>query len=407
MKIFSFLVIFFSFSFSFLDAQIIKKDSITNHLRLENLPYYSYGRGIGMTSPDSIFQFNIRFRMQNRLTYLQTEDNKSIDGQIRRLRLRFDGFVGNPQFLYVIQLSFAPGDLGGFIEEGENLQVIRDAALTYVPNKNWRFIFGQTKLPGNRQRIVSSGALQLTDRSVNNARFNIDRDFGIQAYYLKQDLNKFSYALKTAISNGEGRNFTRNNDLNFAYTAKLELMPFGAFNRDGNNFEGDLVREKKPKFYLGGVFSQNNFAKKSQGQLGDDLFESRTMTSTFLESLVKYQGFSLAVCYMNRSTLRDPLTFNPLNSNDIRYVWTGEGMDYQGSYLFPKNYELILRYSEIKPYHRISNFEPKRQEFTLGLTKYLWEHAFKLQSEVTFQQANHFNQNTNQWYFRFQLEMGI
>jgi hypothetical protein len=407
MKIFSFLVIFFSFSFSFLDAQIIKKDSITNHLRLENLPYYSYGRGIGMTSPDSIFQFNIRFRMQNRLTYLQTEDNKSIDGQIRRLRLRFDGFVGNPQFLYVIQLSFAPGDLGGFIEEGENLQVIRDAALTYVPNKNWRFIFGQTKLPGNRQRIVSSGALQLTDRSVNNARFNIDRDFGIQAYYLKQDLNKFSYALKTAISNGEGRNFTRNNDLNFAYTAKLELMPFGAFNRDGNNFEGDLVREKKPKLFLGGVFSQNNFAKKSQGQLGDDLFESRTMTSTFLESLVKYQGFSLAVCYMNRSTLRDPLTFNPLNSNDIRYVWTGEGMDYQGSYLFPKNYELILRYSEIKPYHRISNFEPKRQEFTLGLTKYLWEHAFKLQSEVTFQQANHFNQNTNQWYFRFQLEMGI
>jgi hypothetical protein len=345
--------------------------------------------------------------MQNRLTYLQTEDNKSIDGQIRRLRLRFDGFVGNPQFLYVIQLSFAPGDLGGFIEEGENLQVIRDAALTYVPNKNWRFIFGQTKLPGNRQRIVSSGALQLTDRSVNNARFNIDRDFGIQAYYLKQDLNKFSYALKTAISNGEGRNFTRNNDLNFAYTAKLELMPFGAFNRDGNNFEGDLVREKKPKLFLGGVFSQNNFAKKSQGQLGDDLFESRTMTSTFLESLVKYQGFSLAVCYMNRSTLRDPLTFNPLNSNDIRYVWTGEGMDYQGSYLFPKNYELILRYSEIKPYHRISNFEPKRQEFTLGLTKYLWEHAFKLQSEVTFQQANHFNQNTNQWYFRFQLEMGI
>jgi phosphate-selective porin OprO/OprP len=407
MKIFSFLVIFFSFSFSFLDAQIIKKDSITNHLRLENLPYYSYGRGIGMTSPDSIFQFNIRFRMQNRLTYLQTEDNKSIDGQIRRLRLRFDGFVGNPQFLYVIQLSFAPGDLGGFIEEGENLQVIRDAALTYVPNKNWRFIFGQTKLPGNRQRIVSSGALQLTDRSVNNARFNIDRDFGIQAYYLKQDLNKFSYALKTAISNGEGRNFTQNNDLNFAYTAKLELMPFGAFNRDGNNFEGDLVREKKPKLFLGGVFSQNNFAKKSQGQLGDDLFESRTMTSTFLESLVKYQGFSLAVCYMNRSTLRDPLTFNPLNSNDIRYVWTGEGMDYQGSYLFPKNYELILRYSEIKPYDRISNFEPKRQEFTLGLTKYLWEHAFKLQSEVTFQQANHFNQNTNQWYFRFQLEMGI
>lgn len=407
MKIFSFLVVFFSFSFSFLEAQIIKKDSITNHVRLENLPYYSYGRGIGMTSPDSIFQFNIRFRMQNRLTYLQTEDNESIDGQIRRLRLRFDGYVGNPKFLYVIQLSFAPGDLGGPIEDGENLQIIRDAALTYKPNKNWSFIFGQTKLPGNRQRIVSSGALQLTDRTINNARFNIDRDFGIQAYYIQQDINKFSYGIKTAISNGEGRNFTQNNDMNLAYTAKLELMPLGAFHRDGSNFEGDLVREQKPKLFLAGVFSQNNFAKKSQGQLGSELFEGRTITSTFLESLVKYQGYSLAVTYMNRRSLRDALTFNPNDVTDVRYVWAGEGMDYQGSYLFPSNYELILRYSTIKPNERISVFEPKRQEFTLGLTKYLWEHAFKLQSEITYQQANHFSQPQNQWYFRLQLEMGI
>jgi len=51
-------------------AQFYKKDTINNDLRLENLPYYSYGRGVGLTSPDSIFQFNIRFRMQNRATYL-------------------------------------------------------------------------------------------------------------------------------------------------------------------------------------------------------------------------------------------------------------------------------------------------------------------------------------------------
>jgi phosphate-selective porin OprO/OprP len=65
------------------------------------------------------------------------------------LRLRFDGFVGNSKFLYAIQLSFAPGDVGE-IQEGENINIIRDAVLFYRPNNNWSVGFGQTKLPGNR-----------------------------------------------------------------------------------------------------------------------------------------------------------------------------------------------------------------------------------------------------------------
>jgi hypothetical protein len=75
--------------------------------------------------------------------------------------------------LYAIQLSFAPGDVGEF-REGENINIIRDAVVFYRPNKHWNISFGQTKLPGNRQRVNSSG-LQLTDRSINNTRFTIDR----------------------------------------------------------------------------------------------------------------------------------------------------------------------------------------------------------------------------------------
>ncbi|MGL4584746.1 MAG: porin, partial [Flavobacterium sp.] len=94
-------------------AQDLKLDTKSNELKLEQLPYYSYGKGLGMTSADSIFQLNIRFRMQNRLTFNNNEGEKSTyEGEIRRLRLRLDGFVGNPKFLYVIQLSFAPKDMG-------------------------------------------------------------------------------------------------------------------------------------------------------------------------------------------------------------------------------------------------------------------------------------------------------
>lgn len=389
-------------------AQFYKKDTINNDLRLENLPYYSYGRGVGLTSPDSIFQFNIRFRMQNRATYLNDyQDNKIIDGQIRRLRLRFDGYVGDPRFLYVIQLSFAPGDVGT-IEEGENINIIRDAAVTYRPNKHWSFIFGQTKIPGNRQRINSSGALQFTDRTINNARFNIDRDFGFQAYYLNQKSDHFSWNVKTSITNGEGRNFTRNTDDNLAYTAKLELMPFGSFTNDGTNFEGDLAREKKPKLFISPAFSQNNRTNKSSGQLGNELFEARTLKYFFTDVMFKYQGWSLQYAYMSRNTSEDPITVNPLNPSQTSFVWVGSGHDYQASYLFANNYELIGRYSNQKPFAGIENLVPKSEQFSVGVTKYLWEHAFKLQSELTYDlQQMPAGNYRNQWYLRFQVEMGI
>ena len=221
----------------------VPKDSIKNNdLKLAALPYYSFGKGLGITSPDSIFQLNIRFRMQNRVTYFSEEEKENrYEAQIRRLRLRFDGYVGNPKYLYVIQLSFAPGDVG-VIEEGDNLNVIRDAAIIYRPNAKWSFIFGQTKLPGNRQRVNSSGALQLTDRSINNSRFNIDRDFGIQGYYINENPNKFSYNIKTAISTGEGRNWTKTSDDAVALTGKIELFPFGTFKNNGYYFVGDILR---------------------------------------------------------------------------------------------------------------------------------------------------------------------
>ena len=130
----------------------IKQTKQDNDLKLSALPYYSFGKGIGITSPDSLYQLNIRFRMQNRVTYLENDGEVgAYDGQIRRLRLRLDGYVGTPKFLYAIQLSFAPGDVGE-IKEGENLNIIRDAVVFYRPNKHWNISFGQTKLPDRQKR---------------------------------------------------------------------------------------------------------------------------------------------------------------------------------------------------------------------------------------------------------------
>ena len=379
-----------------------------NDLQLSVLPYYSFGKGIGITSPDSLYQFNIRFRMQNRVTYIENEgENGAYDGQIRRLRLRFDGYIGNPKFLYVIQLSFASGDVGE-IKEGENVNIIRDAVIFYRPNKNWNISFGQTKLPGNRQRVNSSGGLQLTDRTINNAKFTIDRDFGFQVHNINEFKDKFSYNFKSAISTGEGRNVTGDSDDGVALTGKIELFPFGSFLRDGTSFEGDIVREKKPKLMLSGAFQQNNQAKRTQGQLGNDLFEQRTMKSVLLDGMFKYRGWAAMVSYMSRATTKNAVTFNPEDLTESNFVYVGDGFDYQLSYITPKNYEFIGRYSTQKVGDDIKIVAPNSKQYSIGVTKYIWEHTFKLQTELTFDTLDYLDgTQKNNWYLRFQVEIGM
>ncbi|TDP57954.1 porin [Flavobacterium dankookense] len=407
MKKVLFLILFFlSISSS---AQVtIKQTKEDNDLKLSALPYYSFGKGLGLTSPDSIFQLNIRFRMQNRISYIENDgENGAYDGQIRRLRLRFDGYVGNPKFLYAIQLSFAPGDVGE-IRDGENINIIRDAVVFYRPNKHWNISFGQTKLPGNRQRINSSGGLQLTDRTINNAKFTVDRDFGFQVHHLNEFKDDFSYNFKTAISGGEGRNSTEKPDDGIALTGKIELFPFGAFSKDGSNFEGDVVREKKPKLMLSGAFQQNNHARRTQGQLGNDLFDERTMKSVMLDAMFKYNGWAAMMSYMSRTTNENAVTINPVDSNETSFAYIGNGFDYQASYNTKSNYEFIARYSIQNVGDDIRNLAPNTKQYSIGVTKYIWEHSFKLQTELNFDTLKFVDGSTkNNWYLRFQVEIGI
>lgn len=376
-------------------------------LRFPALPFYSYGSGLGLTTPDSTFRLNIRFRMQNRVSYTNMDDSdNAIEGVVRRLRLRFDGFVGDPRFLYAIQLSFAPGDVGE-LSEGDNINIIRDAVMFYQPNINWSIGFGQTKLPGNRQRVNSSGALQLTDRSINNARFTIDRDFGVWIYNLNEDENSFSYNIKTAVSTGNGRNWTRNPDTNLAYTGRLELFPLGAFQNNGMLFEGDLVREQSLKLLVAGTYHLNQGAQRDRGQLGNELFEARDLTSIQMDAMLKLNGWSFQTAYLTRSA-ENPVTVNPDDVSDQRFVFAGRGADFQLSYLFPSNYELIGRYSTQSPSNSIRELVPNINQYSFGLTKYIWEHALKLQTEITHTDEEwRVRENRKHWYLRFQIEIGI
>ena len=100
---------------------------------------------------------------------------------VRRARLKFGGYAFSPKLKYKVELGLSNRDISGASIYTSNApRYILDAVLKWNFHQNFELWFGQTKLPGNRERVISSGDLQQVDRSLLNSRFNIDRDFGMQ-----------------------------------------------------------------------------------------------------------------------------------------------------------------------------------------------------------------------------------
>jgi len=375
-------------------------------LAFSQVPYFTYGQGLGIMSPDSLFLMNIRFRMQNRAGFTFSDgDNTQIEARVRRLRLRFDGFVYDPRLSYVIQLSFSRGDMDWDNTEFPN--VVRDAMIFYRVHPKLILGIGQTKLPGNRQRVNSSGDLQFVDRSIVNATLNVDRDFGIQATYTDHLFKNFYYVLRGAISSGEGRNIVAT-DGGLSYTGRVELLPFGRFEKFGDYFEGDLIRERTPKVSIGISSSQNNNTLRTGGQIGVLLYEPTDMATYMTDWLLKYQGFAFASEFLYRTSPM-PLTFN--QEGNVRYVYTGLGQNYQASYIFLNNVEIAGRYTNLAPGSEINTLTPTIEHYTLGVTRYLKGHRVKIQTDLTYENrvfsAEAARPSMDNWQLRFQVELGI
>lgn len=373
-------------------------------------------KGIGLVTSDSLFSLNFQFRMQNRAIYVSKAGSdlapEGFEFLVRRLRMKFEGFVYNPKLTYYIQLSFARGDMDwrSFDNSTVNFSpnVIRDAVIFYSPTSRLKLEFGQTKLPGNRQRVVSSGDLQFFDRSIVNARFNIDRDFGFFAHYTTPFV-----IFRGALSSGEGRNVILSNN-GLAYTGRVEFLPLGKFKGNNDYVEGDLEREESLKVSLGSTYSYNESALRQAGQLGNDLYAPRSLNNYEVDLLLKYSGWAWYTEFQRRAT-SNPITTNA--SNQIRTVYDGAGFMSQTSYLFKNNFEVAGRYSLVNPSSRMYNNseapslnEKQVKNYELGVTRYFMGHRLKVQggliySELTDLRIDAFHDDF--WTVAFQVELGI
>jgi len=370
------------------------------------------GKGIAFAPKDSSFsvQFNTRFQTQY-IGVLDLETNEYLNQfTIRRFRLKFKGFLYDPTIQYKIELALSNRDQGDFFAEHNGAaSIVLDAVLKWHFRPGWQLWVGQTKLPGNRERVISSGNLQLVERSRLNSRYNIDRDKGLQ---LRREHAVGSVVFREifSISTGEGRNITVDFDTGFDYTFRGEILPFGKFQSKGDYFGADLVREKSPKLSIGLTYDYNVNTNRDRGQLGRFIDTRSNLATIFADVMFKYRGFSTMYEYANKKVAEGEI-FGLDTDDNIRYFYTGVAHNIQTGYVFKNNTAIDLRFTKNQPSAINNPAEPGREyvdvpekRYEIGFSKFIAGHTLKFQSSVVY--VDRFEQDNFMLFFA-QMEIGF
>ena len=381
-----------------------------------------FGKGfLNVVSQDSSWSMNLGIRIQS--LYLGEWDVNKVNGigvgtssfLIRRARLKFGGFAYSPKLQYKIELGLSNKDLGK-VDSRNNFapRMILDAVIKWNFYKNFTLWAGQTKLPGNRERVISSANLQFVDRSLLNSKYNIDRDMGVQLRHHFTVGKNFLVREMFSLAQGEGRNLVQDNFGGYQYTGRVELLPFGKFASKGDYIGGDQKREEKPKLAIGCTYDWNDRAVKDRSNQGsyltydtdldgdiDGYFHSNVST-VFADLMFKYKGLSIMSEYAYRTADNEVQTIvnDDLSETTVAFK-VGSGFNIQAGYLFKKNLELSMRYTQIVPGGEST--AQQYEQYTLGASKYIVGHKLKVQSDVSYSMTNQ-SPNSGLMY-RLQFEL--
>lgn len=346
----------------------------------------AFGKGLRLETNDGSFGLKFTTRIQPQFnSTLNMEDNTvTYRMRIRRARLKFDGFFIIKDLRYKIEYDV----VGGYV---------RDAYIKYRFAKHFDLWFGQAKLPGNRERIISSANLEMVDRSLFTLFYTIDRDLGVQ-FHTNSNIGSWVFKSHWAISAGNG---IRNNfgSKGLDYTGKLEFLPFGKFTKKGDYIGGDIYREEKLKFSFAFGVDYNLSAYKSMGQIGINLESEADLLLFFGDLLLKYRGYSLMIEAATRNTPNSDAKVYDSEGETLGAYYTGFGMNFQTGYVFKKMWEISARYAFTQPsvdiYSNIS-------DYSAGVGKYIKGHKFKILADFTYRMQD---ASDDLFISRLQLEM--
>lgn len=260
----------------------------------------------------------------------------------RRVRLVLTGHAFTTKLRYYFQLGFSYRDM-----ESDRLVAVRDAYMTWQPHRDIGIRWGQMKIPYGLQRVVSSSALQMVDRSVVTGELNLDRDVGV--YLMSEDLGGLGGRLmyQAGVFGGRGRN--RFDGLDEAlFAARFQVNPFGRFD---HLVEGDMTRGTTPRLAIGASAAYHfNGVRNRSTHNGTYTFANFDTLHLGADVHFKYRGFTLMGELFYRTTNRSRVTRpDPANAlvTQVEYARNGFGWYGQVGYMFPSMIELTGRYGEI------------------------------------------------------------
>jgi hypothetical protein len=364
------------------------------------------GKGVEINSADDKFQLRIRVRVQFLWTILSGEvgprdadepDEVTNNFRIRRARFIFQGHAFGEHNQYKLEIDPLRAD-----------NVVLDYYLDFTKKRDVQVRIGQYKISSNRQRVISSGDLQMVDRSRVNAEFSLDRDIGIDIRsrdFLGKD--KMRYVL--GITSGTGLNNPQFKDFAMVYLFRFEYLPFGIF-RDYS--EVDFARTK-PRLSIGTTYSFFQNADRERGMVGELFPDGGTADYHFLyvDAIFKARGFSAISEFAYRTGKRqfgdtEDEEGNPIEPTAAR---NGLGWMLQAGYLVPRTrFEFAARGSMIfGSSKRAPTSLDDSYGGTFALSYYFARHPFKIQADVSqiWNEQERFGQGET--VFRLQLQASL
>jgi hypothetical protein len=365
------------------------------------------GKGVEINSADDKFQLRIRVRVQMLYTYAHDENLGTNEGdepeanlqdfRLRRARFVFQGYAFGKHNQYKLEIDPLRKD-----------NVVLDYYLDFTKKRDIEVRVGQYKISSNRTRVISSGNLQMVDRSQVNSEFSLDRDMSLDIR--SRDFlgkNKMRYVL--GVSSGNGLNNPQFKDFSMVYLARVEYLPMGIF-RDYS--EVDFARTK-PRLSIGATYSFFQNADRNRGMVGVPFADGGTADYHFVyvDAIFKARGFSAISELAFRTGQRnlgdiaptDP-DYDPDLPTDPR---NGIGWMLQAGYLVPRTgFEFAARGALIKANSkRGATSLTDQYGTTFSLSYYFARHPFKIQADVSQLWEQTFGEGST--VFRLQLQASL
>lgn len=294
---------------------------------------------------------------------------------VRRARLIVKSGYQPLRLSSKLELAFSSRDLS-FSGGHPRRTPVLTWSLQWERWRDLRIKVGQFKIGYSRQRLTSSGDLQLVDRSVVQGEFTLDRDIGVELY--SKDLgglDKLGYVI--GVYNGGGRDVYKLSTAAPMVLGRLEFTPLGRFDAYK---EADLKRHVRPKLAVAAAAAWLQGATNDRGVLGKPPADGGTTDHALLTADLhaKWRGWSLAIEAHKRDSTRKAGTKAPVVAGRSGYGAFGTL-----GWLLPlqSDVELALRAGAIVADKDSSLTDV--QEATVGVSWYLSGHANKLQADVS------------------------